>query len=279
MSWLAEGLKFISDLAQAGVAVKTQTLPNDPQRMMVIEEGKMRLVDTPYTPPPRQHVVKTIASFAYAYDRWCEDGIEAKRKADGTGYEGRLPTIWADIEKWQLQFFTDEPLRREYVRLSLTPSPQLLLLQSFAAAQVIEQRRLVRILRHDLAGCVDESVLIAFRTVDFEKMENARRTIDTARQSMDADIVAQVRGEKKPEEFEVNFPLFAMKELATVRSSVRLTIDIDCSNQKFILQAKPGHLEQAIDDARAAVAVRLSADLKALSREPEAYEVLDGSPS
>jgi hypothetical protein len=274
MSWLAEGLLQIIGLAKESVAVTSKALPNDPQKLMVTEGGSMRIIDTPYTPPPRNHVVKTIESFAYAYDRWAEDGMESD--AALTGDDGvRLPTIWADIENWKLTFFTDEPLRREWVRLDLTPSPQLCLIKTFSTPKALEQKGIVRMLRHDLAGCVDESVLIAFRTVDFEKMQNARRTIQHERQSLDADIVAQVRGDKKPEEFEVHFPLFAMREMAHAVSSVRLTIDIDCENQKFILQAKPGHIELAMDDARKAVELKLQGELQGRGREDIA--VLDGS--
>jgi hypothetical protein len=115
-----------------------------------------------------------------------------------------------------------------------------------------------------------------FRSIDFQKIANGRATIEHGKQSLDSDIVAQVTGEKKPDAFLVDAPLFAMKELSDARTRVGITIDIDCTNSKFVLQAKPGHLQMAMDDARAAVLTRLENDLAAAGHSD--VTILAGSP-
>lgn len=246
-----ETLQLIQDTARKAAALDIKAMPNDPEKAIVIGNGSHVIIDTPFVAPPRRHTVETVESFAAAYARWSVDGNE----------ENRLPNIWIDLTNWRLVFFTDEPLRRSWVQLKLTPSPQLLLLQRFEAVQSLEQKSLVRMLRHDLADCVDPGVLAAFRSVDFQKITSARATVQHEKQSLDADIVAQVMGEKKPEFFSVDAPLFAMRELADARARVVITIDIDCDNRKFVLQARPGHLENAIEEARAAVLTALENDL------------------
>lgn len=265
-----ETLTLIQDTAKKSVAAEIKAMPNDPQKVLVIAEGKATILDTPFVSPPRKHTVESVESFAAAYNRWSKDSGEAK--AD----DGRMPNIWIDLANWRLMFFVDEPLRRSSVTLKLAPSPQLLLLQRFDEEQALDQKTLVRMLRHDLAECVDAGVLAAFRSVDFQKIISARANIQHEKQSLDSDIVAQITGEKKPDWFLVETPLFAMRELADALTRVGLTIDIDCDNRRFVLQAKPGHLEMALDDARAAVLTKLENDLAALGHEQ--VMILAGNP-
>jgi len=262
---LKETVELIQQTAQAAVKVELKALPNDPEKALLFAGGEHKIIDTPFVAGPRRHTVESVESFAAAFARWGALGGEDMSPAN----------IWVDLASWSLSFFTDEPLRRSTVTLKLNPSPQLMLLRGFEKEQCRDQKTLVRMLRHDLAGCVDPGVLVAFRSIDFQKIATARGTIEHAKQSLDNDIVAQVTGDKKPEEFLVDCPLFAMKEL-DARTRVGITIDIDCSNSKFVLQAKPGHLDFALDDARAAVLVKLENDLAAVGQKD--VVILAGTP-
>ncbi len=262
---LFETVKLVQDTAKETVAAKLIAVPNDPESHLLITGGKSETIKTPFVAGPRRHTVESVESFAAAFDRWGKAATDDAVAAN----------IWIDLANWNLSFFTDEPLRRSWINLDLKPSPQLKLLQTFASERALEQKTLVRLLRHDLADCVDAGVLAAFRSVDFQKITTARAAIQHEKQSLDADIVAQVTGEKKPDAFLVDAPLFAMKEL-DARTRVGITIDIDCDNRKFILQAKPGHLETAMDDARAAVLVKLETDLAGLGHED--VVILAGTP-
>ncbi len=260
---LMETIKLIQDTAMASTKVEVRPKPNDPQKSLVIGGGIVTELETPFVPGPRNHTVDSVASFAKAFARWGSDsGIESN--------------IWIDINAGELSFFCDEPLRQSAVKLTIADSPQWTLLQSFESERRLDQKVLVRMLRHDLADCVDPSVLIAFRSIDFTKIINARAAIEHGRQSMDADVVASINGEKKPEEFLVDLPLFAGREF-DARTRIKLTIDIDCDDRKFVLQAKPGHIDTAMDDARAAVLVKLEAELAAAGQKD--VTILHGSPN
>lgn len=263
---LCETIELIQETAQAAVAVTVRDMPNNPEKALVLSNGKAEVIDTPFVEGPRKHRIESIESFAAAYARWGSLGGEDMSPAN----------VWIDLDNWRLLFFTDEPLRRSTVTLALKSSPQLKLLQTFANEKSLEQKTLVRMLRHDLAECVDPGVLLAFRSVDFQKIVNARAQVEHAKQSMDSDIVAQVMGEKKPDEFLVDAPLFAMKELEA-RTRVRITIDIDCDNRKFVLQARPGHLEMALDEARAAVLTALDVELTNAGQKD--VVILAGNPN
>lgn len=262
---LFETIQLVQNTAKETVAAKLIAVPNDPESHLLVQNGTTTPIKTPFVAGPRRHVVESVESFAAAFARWGVMG----------GEDASVANIWIDLDSWSLCFFTDEPLRRSWVTLDLKPSPQLKLLQSFTSQVSVDQKPLVRMLRHDLAECVDPSVLAAFRSVDFQKIVNARANVQHEKQSLDSDIVAQVTGDKKPDSFLVDAPLFAMKEL-DARTRVGITIDIDCDNRKFVLQAKPGHIEMALDDARAAVLNKLQIDLAAAGHAD--VVILAGSP-
>jgi hypothetical protein len=264
---LKETIELIQNTAKEAVQTKIVAMPNNPQKHLIVCGQNATPIDTPFTDEPRRHSVESIESFAAAYDRWGQAG----------GEELTAANIWIDLANWHLTFFTDEPLRRSWINLILKPSPQLQLMERFGDAVAIDQKALVRMLRHDLADCVDAGVLAAFRSVDFQKISTARAAIQHEKQSLDSDIVAQVMGEKKPDSFLVDLPLFAMKEMEDSRTRIGITIDIDCDNRKFVLQAKPGHLEMAMDDAQAAVLTKLENDLAALKHSD--VVILAGTPN
>lgn len=271
---LFETVQLIQDTAKETVESKLLPIPNDPESYLLLSQGKHEVIKAPFTPGPRKHRVETVESFAAAYARWSADGSD--RVGTPPGGTVRQPNIWIDLTNWRLLFYVDEPLRRSSVCLTLKPSPQLATVQQFRNAVPLDQKKLVRMLRHDLADCVEPGILAAFRSVDFQKIRTVRAQQQHEKQSLDADIVAQTTGEKKPEGFMVDFPLFAMKELADARSRVGITIDIDCEECKFVLQAKPGHLDVAIDDARAAVLTALENGLSANGHAD--VTILDGTP-
>jgi hypothetical protein len=270
---LLETIKLIQDTAKDTVAAKLIPLPNDPETHLLITGGQSQTIKTPFVPSPRRHTVESVESFAAAFHRWAIVGSAD----DDAGTPMASANMWIDLTGWNLSFYTDEPLRRCWVKLELAPSPQLQLLQKFEKPVPVDQRTLVRMLRHDLAECVEPGVLAAFRSIDFQKIVNARQNIQHEKQSLDSDIIAQVSGEKKPDAFTVSFPLFAMRELAHAVSRVGITIDIECDDRKFILQAKPGHLEMALDDARAAVINKLEAELADL--QVTDVVILAGTPN
>lgn len=259
-----ETLELIQDTAKESQAVTTEVrdFPNDPEKRLVVRsDGTREIVATPFTPSPRRHVVETVESFSAAFVRW-----------GGTP----RPNIWLDLPRWRLLFFTDEPLRRSSVTLKLTAAPQWATVSGFRDAKSLEHKALIRLLRHDLAGCADPGVLPAFRSIDFNKIQNAKRSIEHGKQSMDSDIVAQVTGDRKPEEIVVVFPVLVSRELPDFRARVVLTVDIDADAQRFTLQARPGDLDLALEEVKGVVSGTLEAALGTAGEKD--VTILAGSP-
>lgn len=285
-----ETLELIQKTAQDAVAVKVQPLPNDPEQTLIIAAGSHEIIPTPLVPKHRRHVVTTVGDFAAAYARWSADGKETEPLAGETA-ELRLPCIWVDLARSRLLFYTDEPLRRAWVRLDLLFSPQWQKAVELAKGIKIKHAGLVRLLRHDLAGCTGPEVLGAFRSLDFTKILNARAIAKSNQQSLDTDLQARVQtgaGGEIPEEFSIEVPVFAMRDLAGSRARFTVTVDANCETQEFTLQILPGQVELAVDDARAEVIGRLSAALHAVGAGPADENgviratgvcILAGSPS
>lgn len=270
---LFETIQLIQTTAKESVEQKLIDVPNNPEKRLLIGSGKHELIDTPFVAPPRKHTVETIEAFAEAYARWSLDGSET---GPTDTEESRLPNVWLDLAKWRLMFYADEPLRRSSVTLKLTAAPQWATVSKFRDALKLEQKSLVRLLRHDLGGCVDAGVLAAFRTIDFQKINNAKRTIEHGKQSLDADIVAQVSGERKPEEIVVVFPVLISRELPDFRGRVVLTVDIDADEQRFTLQARPGELDLVLEELKGVVSATLESALTAAGASD--VTILAGSP-
>lgn len=249
-----ETLKLIQDTATkaAHCPVEIKAFPNDPEQMLLIKaDGSHEILATPRVPPPRRHTVLSVADFAAAYARWHADGSEANEAG-----EPRTPNIWLDMANWRLVFFTDEPLRRSWVKLALTPAPQWLTIVALQKGQKLNQQQLVRLLRHELLGCVDPTLVAGFRSINFQKIQSTLAAQQHARQSIDTDLVAQT-STNLPEDFSAEVPVFAMRELSSHKARFRVTIDVDCSTGTFTLQVVPGEVELELDTARIAILAAL----------------------
>lgn len=254
-----ETLALIQTTAQQAKEAKLVPVPGDPERHLLIGNGTHVEIATPRVPPPRRHTVETLADFAQAYKRWCADSVEAAPNAppdkDGNEDEsvyGRLPNVWVDFDQTRILFHVDEPLRRSWVKLDFALSEQWKLLARLKDESSFDQKQLVRLLRHHLAGCVDPLLVAVFRSLDFQKIERAKRDIEHQKQSLDSDLQATVTaaGGPIPETLLVRSPVFVMRELAAFQVGVRLSVDVDTSSGKISLQAMPGDLDTAREEAR-----------------------------
>lgn len=283
-------LELLQATAQKAVAPQVIDMPGNPDQRIVLVNGEVRVIDTPRQPPDRNHVVKTFADLETAYSRWQHDGLEvlipeedtieasvnagaddeSDEEVDPTQFS-RLPAVWHSGEL--VQFFLDEPFRRSKVVLPLVWSDVWKTVKTFARPVTLDQKGLIRLLRHDLAGCVDPAVLSTFRSMNFQQMQNRRSSMQHGNNSIDADLVAQVEdAASKPEQFMIEFQPFAMRELETLRERVIVTIDIDVENTRFVLQALPDRLERVIEAASLFVRNALE------TRLPDGTDVLAGTP-
>lgn len=253
-------------LLETGAKIKAQELkqlPNDPERHILFSEGEHTILETPRRNTKRNHRVATIADFVLAYEALLSPAEEG---------EPERPTpspIWFD--QTTVIVFVDDRFRDEGIRLDLPKSDELLLVEQWADGATLDQPTFVRKLRHDLAACVEKSVLAAFRSMNWQTLQNTKRLIEQNRQSIDADVQQTAIGADRPEEFAIDLPLFDHPDFRQDRATVRVTIDLVFERSSFLVQIRPGDLSAANERAREAIRAALVSVL------PEAT-IIAGSP-
>lgn len=262
---LAEFVEKLTELAQGAVETKVLPCPNNLDKSIVCYQGEVKEIDTPRQPPDVKSRLLTIEDFAKRYEletlATADDADKLRKCTPASG------AVWFSLG--QAGFYLDEPQRRSTVVVKLAHSAVWELVKSLKDLKVYDQKRLVRLLRHDLAGCVSEHLLAAFRTVDFSSLQRASSTIKHGSSSMDSDLQETVAGEK-PQDFVISFSPFVNEELRGLKVTVRCTIDIDVTNGKFELQLLPDEVEIVEMEMRETIRRILTLHL------PEGTPVLNG---
>lgn len=246
-------------LLDTGERLKAQTLvefPNDNEKRILLADGKHTIIDTPRRPERREHEVKTIDDFVSAYNELI------KGESEPAGEKMPRPTpspIW--FSQRGVEIYIDDRFRDEWIRLALPTSRQLGILSGFdQSPRQFTQPDLVRLLRHDLAGCVALEVLAAFRTLSWQSIRNTRAVIEQNKQSMDADVQQQI-SQAVPDSFMVAVPLFDHADFRDVRASLSVTVDLVFDQSAFRLQLLPGEHSGACAAALETIRERLAAVL------------------
>lgn len=280
----AEALRVIQETAQKAQVLTVVNVPGDPERILVAQNGSHEVLAVPYIPKPQKLTAATIGSFAEAYTRHGatflvssgpgettpSDKTDLIVRPAGAEFSPRS-IVWVDNQG--ARFYFNEADRRETCELPFVQTDIWTTVLKFAGKQQADHKALVRLLRHDLAGFVDPLILAAFRSLDFEAMQRALSIQNHGKQSLDAQVTAQVMGGDKPEGFTVVFPVFANRELRNYKCTVGITVDIDAAEKRVTLQAVPDALDTALDDALENAADRLRAELL------EETIVLRGTPA
>lgn len=277
---LAEAIRSIEMLATKAAALSTHAVPNDPERLLLAQNGQHEVIPVPFVPPKRRYVAETFAAFGQAYETYGSQPIAADAPgelSESTEVSTRLAsahapleTVW--IDQGGLLFYFDETDRRERCVLRFDATEVWLTVEKLRAPVSLEHKALVRLLRHDLASVVDPAILAAFRTLDFEAMTRAISMQAHGKQSLDAQVTAQVLGSDKPEGFTARLPVFRNPELRPYLVTVGITVDIDAAAKRITLQTVPDSLDIALDDSLENAASRIEHDL------PAGVVVLRGTP-
>jgi len=249
MSMLKDVVEFLVDTGADKRTATVHEYPNNPDKRLLFKaDGTHEAIDTPRPNAKRSHKVSTIADFASA----CEHLIKEANPTPSP--------VWFDARK--VVVFPDDRYRDESISLDLPASPQFNTLAAWDKQTKLSQKGLVRILRHDLANCVDPGVLVAFRTMSFEAMANTRRNLQHDKQSMDRDVAAQVTGgAEKVQMFVVDFPVFDHADFREVKFTAKVTVDLECETQEIVVQLLPGELKRATEYSLECVRTKLGANL------------------
>lgn len=263
---LAELVTTIAKLAEQGSKHRAEVKPHptDPDQQMVIkDDGTVDFLAAPRVPGDRHHQVHSFADLVKAYADLTEPGEDEARA-----------TIWHNDE--EVVFYIDYPYMRDSVVLSLVYSEVWKTVCKFETKQTYDQKDLVRLLRHDLKGKVADSVLMAFRTLNFEVLKRNGASIQHGATKLDADLQANVQqASDKPDGFDVRFDMLSMFDLQ-VPAQVGITIDIDAEFSKIVLQALPDSLTLCRDRLRVEVGKAIANALA--NAELTGVTVIAGTP-
>lgn len=256
---LKAALEFLVGVGKGQRTTEVKEFPNDPDRRLLIKaDGSHESLETPRDHAKRNHKVATILDFVAACAHLV---MPAKDAGEATETEKKPSPIWFDAR--QVVVFPDDRYRDERITLDLPASAQLNLISGWSLKPVdLGQKQLVRILRHDLDGCVDRAILAAFRTMNFEVIATAKRNIQHGAQSMDRDVQSAVNGpSKEVTGFAIELPLFDHFDFRAIKFTVKVTVDLDAENEIVSIQLLPGELRRAQEASLEAVRSRLQKEL------------------
>jgi len=287
---LAEAIELIQKTAQQASGLTTHPLEvrrgEEPRRLIIAHDGEHEIIDLAFVPKLRAPVTETFEDFGRAYESYGCVAAEAAPAPSsppaettavavarpGVKAAGLTPrsTVWVNVAGASFQF--DEADRREQCSIAFVFSKYWETVRQFEKKSKADHKAFVRLLRHDLLGCVDPYILTVFRDLDFEAINRARSIQEKQKQSLDSSVMAEVRGAEKPEQFLVSVPVFKNRELAGHRVEISITIDLDAASREIVLQAAPDALELALDNALEDAAGKIEAAL------PDGTVVLRGKP-
>jgi len=227
----------IEAIQKSGIdAAKTQVIaiPGDDRQVILSEGGTHTLHELP--PPRRQHIVHSVDDLLRAAKRWGD----------------KKCAVWHD-EK-QAVLVVNDGERRDVVALPLTFSDKFKTLAGLkGSAAVFDHRKLVRLLRHDLAGSVGDLILPRVRKIAFKRSSDGGRDIQHGKESLGRSVEETIQGvDDFPDGFACLLTVYSTAG-TTLNCRVELSLDVDVTNEQFRVEPLPDQLQNALDETQRAL--------------------------
>lgn len=260
---LQEAIQTIQELAVEGARSaqpRIIQIPGDPRRVYVDVAGTGGWEERRLPPPKRSHLVSTIEDLARLALAAHESDLD--------------PAVWHCAERVQLVFSQSDPW--DLATVPLVKTPQWQTLERHAGRAPLRQREMLSLLRVDLAGCLATPRLIAAVShVNFRAVAGGESIIQQGRESLGRQIESEVQGVKEqiPERETLRVPLYENVGEREMKWDVECDLEVNASEQVFVLRPLPGQLEEAIALHQGDIRQRLEAALG------DVVPVYAGSPS
>ena len=242
----AEAIKLIQETAQKAAGATVLVLPGEPHKLAIVAGGTVSYRDLP--PENRSHRVATLDDLTHAVDSF----------SAGTD----IASVWHCAEGIIAVLDAD---RRDCANMELRYSAAYRTLQGI---KPMKQADVVRLLRHDLSGSVDPSLVPTFRAIDFKRRNDGSSEVHHGRESLGKQVEAIVTGRSEiPEEITVNLRVYANVDLP-MRYPVVCTVEIDPVQETFSIRPLPDELTTVVQQAQAEIGDRLR---KSLDKIPVFY--------
>ncbi len=215
-------------------AVKPTTIDvADPFAKHFFFDGKIARIEVP--PAARKHTVFTL-----------DDLIASVKHHNTDLVKG---SIWHDRTK--VVFLIDDEDRREMVTLPLVFSDHWDILCKLPAAMT--QRDFVRLLRHELAGCVPDTLLPAIAKIEVATSSGQRNEINPGRERGSREFAVDLANSGEiPESFLLAVSVYSTPGLRQCRC-IKMSLDytLPPSQVTFQVTPRPDEIEIAMQDAQA----------------------------
>jgi len=211
---LADFVKAIAEMAKSETRFE-RFAANDGREIVRLPDGTTEYFDR--VPDRRRFVTGDVSAFCQMLT------TEAESKQ-------RPPMVLVDDEG-AVGYF-DPEFRDECVMLLLSPSKSLNAIRKFELWH--DQKAAVAILRDELWGCCDASLLAAMRSLDFTRRNDGSRTIEHGRESLGKSIEAKVqsRAAELAEFYDFEVPVFAQEPVDAFRVRIHCALDLDGANER-----------------------------------------------
>jgi hypothetical protein len=257
---IEEAIEAISRMALDAQPVKVIALPGNP-RQVLLDKGSAYSVSS-VPPPLRNHALERIEDL-------CGYAVRTTQVGDPSAGG---PSFWHSDR--QIVVLLDDGERREFLRLCLGHSPQWLSLEGLLGRNGLRQDQLIRLLRFDLDGCLDDPAIVSiFRQIKFRSSQASAGEIQHGRESLGREVLGDVTGAGAlPEEIRVTIPVYKNPDLDQYTCPIRLALEIDFEKQQFLLAPFPDELPNAQQFLHDSIREMLTKLL------PEGTPIIQGTP-
>lgn len=232
---IKEAFELLLGNAVKAAGVSITPINGDPTQVIVSQNGTHIFHDIENY---RTHVVNSLDSMLAAIARYCERG-----------------TVWHC--EGSVVAVTDDGQRLDSITLPLVKSEQFTALAALKP-EGLDQRAMIRLLRHDLANCTDGTLLPLVRKVEFKSGSTSRADIEKGRESLGRSVDAAVSiSQDLPDQVTVHVPVYKTHGVNS-RVSVVCSLDVNLQTERFVLTPLPGEIQEAIDTAQDTLHAELS---------------------
>lgn len=199
--------------------------PTNPDAHLIVGPDGVRELETERQPPRLSIMCHSAEDFVEAYVQ------HSCFHQEPVWYDDTIATV-----------HSGDTHRTCKLRVEFPAHPAVGAVLSLAGGKVFDQKALVRFLRVDLAGRVEDFVLARMRQLNWDTARKTRQALQHGSASLDSEVKASVTaGEAAaPEEFYVEVPLFADPRKEGLSLRIKLLVELEPETAKIILVLPPG---------------------------------------
>lgn len=226
---LREFVQAIAEMATNAHKPQIVAAPGDPRHCRVFVNGTSETLDIPR--PDQASTVATVDDLVAAVER----------------YGGENSAIWHNQSC--ICAVLDDSDRRELIRLDLKLSDQMRAI--CALPEPFDPKSLIVWLKKKMVGAVNDELANVFRSLDFQRTDQASSRVKHESESLGRSVQATVTP-TIPEVLKPNVRIYANPDLP-MRRVIRLSLDVDHAHGQLELDPLADEVELAVQSVQAEI--------------------------